>query len=97
VNFWAVSIATNADASTSSQGSTAPRELILSNVTAASGGARLSGVTAISLEAQMASIADALASQYVVTYARPANAGAPQNIEAVSTKGQRVLTGPWVQ
>jgi hypothetical protein len=69
VNFWAVSIAGNADASTSSQGSSASRELILSNVTTASGGARMTGVTAISLEAQLSTIADALTSQYIVTYA----------------------------
>lgn len=97
VNFWAVSIQTNADASTSSQGSSAARELILSNVTAASGGARLTGVTAISLESQLAGIADALTSQYIVTYARPADAATPQNIEAVSKKGLRALTAPWVQ
>src|SRR4051812_44547519 len=72
VNFWAVSIAANQDASTSSQGSSATRDLIMSNITTASGGLRLTGVTAISLEAQVKSIADALLSQSVVTYTRPA-------------------------
>jgi len=94
VSFWAVSIQANSDASTSSQGSSAAREVILTNATAASGGMRMSGVTAISLEAQMVKIADALTSQYIVTYARPADAAKPQAIEAVSTKGMRALTAP---
>jgi hypothetical protein len=97
VNFWAVSIESNQDALTSSQGSTASRELILNNVTGASGGARLSGVTPISLESQLARVADALTSQYMVTYARPGDAATPQNIQAVSKKGMKALTTPWVQ
>jgi hypothetical protein len=60
VNFWAVSIQSNADASTSSQGGSAARDLILANVTAASGGMRLTGIAATALEGQMKSIADAL-------------------------------------
>jgi hypothetical protein len=97
VNFWALSIQGNSDASTSSQGSTATRELILSNVTAASGGLRMTGVTAISLEAQARAIAEALISQYIVTYVRPQGAPAPTAIQAVSKRGLKVLTGPWVQ
>jgi von Willebrand factor type A domain len=98
VNFWAVSISSNADASTSSQGNSASRELIMNNVTTASGGLRLTGVTPISLEAQVKTIADALTSQYVVTYTRPADAPSTiTNIQAVSKKGMKALTGPWVQ
>ena len=97
VNFWAVSIGSNADASASSQGSSATRELILTNVTAASGGLRLTGVAPTALEAQMKSIADALTSQYIVSYARPDGAGAPNDIQAASTRGMKVLTAPWVQ
>lgn len=98
VNFWSVSVSANQDASTSSGGSSAARELIMSNVTAASGGLRLTGVTAISLEAQVKRIADALTSQYIVTYARPDGAAATYtNIQAVSKKGMKALTTPWVQ
>jgi hypothetical protein len=68
----------------------------MNNVTQASGGLRLTGVTAISLEAQVKSIADALLSQYLVTYARPDGAAA-NDIRAVSKKGQKALTSPWVQ
>jgi hypothetical protein len=93
-----VSIETGADANTSSQGGTALREVIMSNITAASGGAKLTGVTAISLEAQLSQIADALLAQQLVTYARPADAPAViTHVEAVSKKGQKALTAPWVQ
>lgn len=97
VTFWAVSIAGNQDASTSSQASSPAREMILGNITEASGGARLSGVTAISLEAQLKSVGDALTSQYLVTYVRPAGGAAATNIQAFSKKGLKVLTAPWVQ
>jgi len=97
VTFWAVSIQGNPDASTTSSGGSPARELILKNVTEASGGARLSGVTAISLEAQLKSIAEALTSQYMVSYVRPAGAPAPTNIQAFSKKGLRALTGPFIQ
>src|SRR4029453_9138303 len=43
VNFWAVAVSSNADAGTSSQGSSATRDLILSNVTAGTGGLRRPG------------------------------------------------------
>jgi len=66
-------------------------------VTAATGGLRLSGVTAISLEQQLKSVGEALASQYLVTYARPSGAPTPTNIQAVSKKGLKALTGPWVR
>jgi len=97
VTYWAVSVAGNGDSSTSSGGGSDNRELILTNVTAASGGGRLTGVTAISLEAQVKSIADALLSQYLVTYARPDGAAAATDIRAASKKGYKALTSPWVQ
>ena len=97
VSYWAVSIEGNADASTSNSGSSPVRELIMDAVTAATGGLRLSGVTAISLEQQLKSVGEALASQYLVTYARPSGAPTPTNIQAVSKKGLKVLTGPWVR
>ena len=52
---------------------------------------------AISLEQQLKSIGEALASQYLVTYARPSGAPTPTNIQAVSKKGLKALTGPWVR
>jgi hypothetical protein len=91
VNFWAISIGGAGSAS-------AGRDLILDNVTTASGGLRLTAVTGTSIESQLKSIAEALTSQYIVTYARPA--GAPStvtDIRAVSKKGMKALTAPWVQ
>ena len=96
VTYWALTIGGNGDSSTQSGGGTASRELVMNNITQASGGMRLTGVTAISLEAQARSIADALLSQYVVTYARP-DGSAATDIRAVSKKGQKTLTSPWVQ
>jgi hypothetical protein len=96
VSYWAISIGGNGDSSTQSGGGSASRELIMNNITQASGGMRLSGVTTISLEAQAKSVADALLSQYLVTYARPDGA-APNDIRAVSKKGHKALTSPWVQ
>lgn len=97
LNLWAVSITSAGDATNSSQAGSATRELILTNVTAASGGLRLSGIVATALESQLKSIADALVSQYVVTYVRPDGAPTPNDIRAVSTRGLKVLTTPWVQ
>jgi hypothetical protein len=98
VNFWAVQIEGNGDSSAASNGTSMTRDLILNNVTAASGGMRFLGVSAISLEAQVKKIADALTSQYIVTYARPASAPSTvTNIQAVSKKGMKALTAPWVQ
>ncbi len=98
VNYWAVSIQANPDAVGNSQGNGAARDLIMTRITAASGGSHLTGVTAISLESQLAQVADALLSQQVVAFARPD--GAPEaigSIEAVSKKGLKVLTTPLIQ
>jgi len=92
VAYWALTIGSG-DASQG--GGTATRELIMNNVTQASGGMQLSGVTPISLEAQTKSIADALLAQYLVTYASPASTA--NDIRAVSKKGLKTLTSPWVQ
>ena len=97
VTYWAVSVQGNADANTSASGGSPVRELIINNVTQATGGVRLTAVTAISLEQQLKSVGDALVSQYLVTYARPSGASAPANIQAFSKKGLKALTGPWVR
>jgi hypothetical protein len=97
VSFWAISIQSNASASTSSQGSTPTREVILDNVTRRTGGVRLTGVTATALEAQLKSIADALLSQYEVTYVRPEGAPNPEQIEPVSKRGATTLMAPWMR
>ena len=47
VTYWALTIGGNGDSSTQSGGGTASRELIMNNITQASGGMRLTGVTAI--------------------------------------------------
>ena len=97
VNYWAVTIQANQDV-VSNAGGAAAREAIMDAITAASGGAKLSGVTAISLDSQMGKIADALLSQHLVTYARPADAPAViSSIQAVSKKGMKALTAPWIQ
>jgi hypothetical protein len=97
VNYWAVSIQANQDVVGNSS-TAAARDVIMDNVTAASGGVHLTGVTAISLESQMAKIADALLAQKVVTYARPADAPSViSNVQAVSKRGMKALTAPWVQ
>ena len=97
VNFWAVTIEANQEA-VGNSGGAAAREAIIDAITAASGGAKLSGVTAISLESQMTKIAEALLSQHIVTYARPADAPSViSNVHAVSKKGQKALTAPWIQ
>ncbi len=96
-SYWAVSIESNGSATTSSQGSTASREVILDNVTERTGGRRLTGVAATALESQLKSIADALTSQYEVIYVRPDGAPAPARIESVSTRGAKVLMTPWMR
>ena len=45
----------------------------------------------------MKQLADALISQYKVTYARPDGAPTPTAIQAVAKKGMKALTAPWVQ
>jgi hypothetical protein len=98
VNFWAIQTSGNGDTSAASNGTSMTRDLILNNVTQASGGMRYTGTSAIALEAQMKAIADALTSQYIVTYARPASAPSTvSDIRAVSKKGMKALTSPWVQ
>jgi hypothetical protein len=97
VSLWAISIQSNASASTSSQGSTPAREVILDNVTRRTGGVRLTGVSPIALEAQLKSIAAALLSQYEVTYVRPDGAPNSEKIEPISRRGATVLMAPWMR
>jgi hypothetical protein len=96
-SYWAVSIQSNADASRSSQGSSATREVILNNLTTITGGLRLTAIAATALESQLKSIASALTSQHEVTYVRPDGAPAPSRIEPVSTRGGKVLMAPLVR
>jgi hypothetical protein len=96
-SFWAISIQSNATASTTSQGGTPTREVILDNVTARTGGRRLTGVSAAALETQLKSIADALLSQYEVTYVRPAGAPDAARIDPVSRRGAKVMMTPWMR
>jgi VWFA-related protein len=97
VSLWAVSIQSNATASNSSQGSSPAREVILDNVTRKTGGVRLTGVAATALEAQLKSIADALLSQYEVTYSRPGGAPNAERIEPISKRGATALMAPWMR
>lgn len=97
VSFWAISIQSNATASNSSSGSSPTREVILDNLTRKTGGVRLTGVAATALEAQLKSIADALLSQYEVTYARPDGAPNAERIEPASKRGATALMAPWMR
>jgi VWFA-related protein len=97
VSLWAVSIQSNASASTSSQGSTPTREVILDTMTTRTGGQRLTGVSPIALEAQLKNIADALLSQYEVTYVRPDGTPNAERIAPSSRRGAKVLMTPWMR
>ena len=71
-SFWAISIQSNATATTSSQGSTPTREVILAEMPATNRRRAPHRRVGGALEAQLKSIADALLSQYQLTYVRPA-------------------------
>jgi hypothetical protein len=87
-SLWAISI----------QGGPAIREVILDQVPPRTGGVRLTSVDASALESQLKRIADALVSQYEVTYVRPDDAPAsPTQIEPGSTRGATVLMAPWMR
>ncbi len=96
-SFWAVAIESNASASTSAQGGTPTRAVILEEMPPRTGGLRLTGVAGTALEGQLKSIADALTAQHVVTYVRPDGAATPTQIRAVSRRGAKVLTAMWIQ
>ncbi|MEZ5320304.1 MAG: hypothetical protein R2752_23075 [Vicinamibacterales bacterium] len=102
-SYWAISVQASADAATAMSGlqnadEMGPaREAILENLPPATGGQRITAVSATGLESIFGRVADALTAQYVVTYARPDGAGMPQAIQARAKGASTVLMAPWIQ
>lgn len=88
-SVWAVSLP-------SSAGVTSPaREVALDVLTEATGGLRLTAVSAAALEGMMTQVAQALVSQYVVSYTP--GAAAAQSVVPAATKGAKFLRAPWMK
>ncbi len=87
-SVWAVSLAQTSGVSVPA------RDYAIESLTAATGGIRLTGVSPSSLEALMKKIADALVSQYAVTYT---SEGSPKVITPGASRGTTVLRAPWVK
>jgi hypothetical protein len=87
--LWAVSVRGTAP-------TVAIREEVLNKVTKANGGLRLSSVDATGLEGMLKSVANSLASQYVVTFTRP-NGSSPKTTEFATTRGAKVLLTPFMR
>lgn len=78
-------------------GSSPHREVMLDALTVATGGVRLTAVSSSALEMMMQKVAEALTSQYVVTYTRPAGSAAPQSIVPAASRGTKFLRAPVIQ
>jgi VWFA-related protein len=87
-SVWAVSLLQTSGVSVPA------RDYALESLTTATGGVRLTGVTASALEGMMKKVADALVSQYVVTYT---GEGTPGSVTPSARRGATVLRAPWVQ
>jgi len=67
------------------------RDLVLNGLTTQTGGARLTVNVASALEASLTQVADALLSQYAITYSRP-DGGSPKVVQAaIARPGAHVL------
>ena len=89
--------ATQAAGAKASTPSLPTREVILAEMPGRTGGLRLTGVAGTALQSQLQSIANALTTQYLVTYVRPDSAPTPTEIQAVSKRGAKALTARWIQ
>lgn len=87
-SVWVVSIP-------SAVGSSPNREVVLDVLVEATGGMRLTAVSAAALEGMMKKVADALVSQYVVTYTP--GPGTPKSIVPAAKTGTKFLRAPWVR
>lgn len=75
---------------------TPTREALFTALPGATGGLRVTAVSAIALELLLSRVAEALTAQYEVTYARPD--GPPAKvIEAGARRGAKVLRASWVR
>jgi hypothetical protein len=72
------------------------REEVLNKLTKANGGLRMSSVDSTGLEGLLKSVANSLASQYVVTFVRPNNSS-PKATEFSTTRGAKVLLTPFMR
>lgn len=83
-SMWAVSV---------NSGISAPaRDVALDSLTEATGGLRLTAVVPTALDGMMKKVADALVSQYLVTYA---GEGTPKSIVPAAKRGAKFLRAPW--
>lgn len=87
-SIWAVTVQ-------SAQASSPVKEVVLDEVTQDTGGRRLSAVSPAALEGLMKKIADALVSQYVVTYT--SGGSLPKSVVPAGTKGARYLRAPVIR
>lgn len=87
-SVWAVSLLETSGVSVPA------RDYTLENLTKATGGMRLTGVASSAMEALMKKIADALVSQYVVTYV---SEGTPTSVTPAAIRGATFLRAPWVR
>lgn len=99
--FWAISVQGVQDSASAQAGvqqidQLGPvREIILTNLPEATGGQRLTAVTASALESMLTRVANSLLAQYEVTYMRPDGAPVPKSIQARVARAATVLTAPW--
>jgi hypothetical protein len=85
-SIWAVSV---------NSGISAPaRDVALDSLTDETGGVRLTAVSPTALEAMMKKVADALVSQYEVTYA---GEGSPKSVVPTAKRGAKFLRAPWIR
>ena len=102
-SVWAVTVQGTVDPATAQAGVRAPdalgpvREVILAHLPDASGGQWLTAVSASGLEPMLTRVAQALASQFLVTYTRPDDAPAPNVVQASVKGGGKVLVAPVVR
>jgi VWFA-related protein len=87
-SVWAVSVSSTA-------GSSPAREVALQSLTEATGGLQLTAVSPAALEGMMTKVAEALLSQYVVTYTP--GGGTPQSVVPAASRGTKFLRAPWVK
>jgi VWFA-related protein len=87
-SVWAVSLQQTSGVSVPA------RDYALESLTTATGGLRLTGVASSAMETLMKKIADALVSQYLVTYV---SGGTPTSVTPAATRGATFLRAPWVK
>jgi VWFA-related protein len=100
-SVWAVSVASSRDTGqerqlegTRSVSSSQAREAALDSLTEATGGARLTAMSSTGLESMMKKVADALISQYEVTYA---STGPSMSVVPMARRGEKFLRAPWIR